>query len=183
MSSSLSSSEQLKENGLRMFREGDTANALQNFREAVVSFKAENELVGAGEMLNNIGVAEGRLRNWQAAGSAFDEALALFRDLGDVNREGQTLANMGDMYAGMKKRDSATLAYQNAGNLLAESGDKARYSQLLRTLSLHHLRQRNWFQSMTDMEKSLSARPRLGIGGYIFRTMIRFALRFMGTQM
>ncbi len=178
----LAQSEQLKETGLQLFRQGDTDAALRSFEEAVSAFEAEGNIVGIGEMLNNIGVAQGRAKNWDEALQAVNRALELFRRSEDLNREGQTLANMGDIYAGMKQKEEAALAYQTASDLLAQSGDKAKQSQVLRALSLHHIRQRHWTLAMATMEKSISARPRPGISGRLFRTLLRFALQLTGYQ-
>ena len=99
-----------------------------------------------------------------------------------MNRHGQALANLADIYAAQGDSEQAASCFGKAAETLAQSGDRARQSQVLRALSLHHLRQARFPQAMLIMEQSLSVRPRIGVGGWLFRWLLRLALRLSGLR-
>jgi len=171
--------DQLKEEGLQQFRRGNYDAALGVFETAVSLYTSANNLSGQAEMLNNIGVIHRMQRNYDAAINALTQAEVLFGQIGDAEQQGMTLGNLGDLYAVQKKQTEAARSYSNASELLARAGARDKQSQVLRALSLMRLRHGQWLQAMIHMEESLSVRPRVGLGGWIFRGLLRFMLRLM----
>ncbi|MDX1689220.1 MAG: tetratricopeptide repeat protein [Candidatus Promineifilaceae bacterium] len=173
-------SDELKEEGLGLFRRGLHDEALEKFEMAAASYAEAGDKAERGEVLNNIGVIHRVRREWQAAIDAFDEAAAIFSEIGDENRRAQVLGNLGDLYAYQGERKEAARHYSDAAELMAQTGDRARQAELLRALSLLRLRQRRVMEAMMLMEQSLSVRPRLNPLQRLFRGLIRFAMRLMG---
>lgn len=173
-------SDELKEEGLGLFRRGLHDEALAKFQKAAASYAEAGEAAGRGEVLNNIGVIRRVQREWEAAIAAFREAEEIFAETGDENRRAQVLGNLGDLYATQGEREKAARHYSDAAELMAQSGDREKQADLLRTLSLLRLRQRRVMEAMVLMEQSLSTRPRLNPMQRLFRGLIRFAMGLMG---
>ena len=173
-------SDELKDEGLGLFRRGLHDEALEKFEQAAASYAEAGEEAGHGEMLNNIGVIRRVQREWDAAIAAFGEAETIFAQTGDENRRAQVLGNLGDLYASQGEREKAARHYSDAAELMAQSGDRKKQAELLRALSLLRLRQWRIMEAMMLMEQSLNVRPRLNVLQRLFRSLIRFAMRLMG---
>jgi tetratricopeptide (TPR) repeat protein len=173
-------SDELKEAGLALFRQGQRQEAIARFEEAAASYAATGNQTGEGEALNNIGVIRRLEREWPAAQQAFQQARALFAGAGDKVREAQVIGNLGDLHAYQGQPEEAARAYSDAAEMMAAAGDREKQAQLLRALSLLRLRQRRVLESMMLMEQSLEARPRLGLPQRVFRALINFMLNLMG---
>ncbi|MCP4426344.1 MAG: tetratricopeptide repeat protein [Chloroflexi bacterium] len=169
-------SDELKEEGLALFRRGDYDGALGAFETAVSIYVAQNDELGQAEALNNMGVIYRVKREWETAVATLQQAAAIFKKMGDANRQAQTLANLGDLQAVQKKRDEAARSYSQAAALFAQHNDPAKQSQVLRALSLLRLRQGQWMNAMMRMEESLTVAPRLGPGKWLLRVLLRLAL-------
>lgn len=148
--------------------------ALTVLQTAVLSPPADP--IAHAELLNNMGVVQRMRRDYSAAQQALTQAQALFAAQGDAGRQGQALANLADVYADQKQRGEAAKAYSQAASLLVQSGDQQRQSQVLRAMSILSMRQQHWIEAMMRMEESLTVKPRLGLGGWLYRALLRFAL-------
>jgi tetratricopeptide (TPR) repeat protein len=166
----------LKEEGLALFKRGETDRALIKFEEAVEAYADVEDDVGQAESLNNIGVIYRLKRKPDAAIDALRRAEAIFARLGDLQRRGQVLGNLGDQHADKRQRDEAARCYSEAAALFSKAGDPDKQSQVLRALSLLRLRQGRWLDALTHMEESLRVRPQIGLGQRLFRGLLRFAL-------
>jgi tetratricopeptide (TPR) repeat protein len=173
-------SDELKEEGLALFRQGRRADAISRFEEAAASYAGAGDSVGEGEALNNLGVIRRLEREWGAAEEAFRRAATLFQEAGDRVREGQVLGNIGDLYAYQGKGDEAGSYYSDAAEIMASAGDREKQAQLLRALSLLRLRQRRMVEAIDLMGQSLDVRPQLSLPNRLFRSLIHFLLRVMG---
>jgi tetratricopeptide (TPR) repeat protein len=172
--------EQLKEQGQELFQRGDYDEALAAFEQAAARFAEQDNPVGQGEMLNNMGVIYRVQREWETAVATLNQAQTLFQQAGDVSRQAQTLGNLGDLHAARKNPDDAARCYSDAAALFAQQGDRDKQSQVLRALSLLRLRQGYWLEAMMRMEESLTVATRLGPGRWLFRWLLRFALGLFG---
>jgi tetratricopeptide (TPR) repeat protein len=167
-------SDELKEAGLALFRQGQRQEAIARFEEAAASYAAAGDKTGEGEACNNIGVIRRLEREWSAAQEAFEQAQALFATTGDAVRQAQVIGNLGDLYAFQGRAEEAAQAYSNAAEMMAAAGDREKQAQLLRALSLLRLRQRRVWESLALMGQSLDVRPRLSFPQRILRGLIRF---------
>ncbi len=174
--------DELKEEGLRLFQAGDYEGALDRFETAVSTYATAENLTGQAEMWNNIGVIQRMRGKHEPARQALTQAADAFAQLGDQNRQAQALGNLGDLYAFTKKPEEAARCYSDAAAIFAQDGDREKQGQVLRALSLMRLRQGRFMQAMMHMEESLTANPRPGFFGSIFRGMLRFVLKLMGAR-
>ena len=173
-------SDELKREGLGLFRRGLHDEALEKFEEAAASYAEEGNKAERAEMLNNIGVIRRVQHRWEAATTAFTKAAAIFSEIGDENGRAQVLGNLGDLYARQGETEKAARHYSDAAELMAKSDDREKQAALLRALSLLRLRQRRLLEAMLLMEQSLNVRPRLNVLQRLFRGLIRFAMGLMG---
>ena len=130
------SGQALKDDGLRLFREGLYDEAAAKFREAQEFFQAEEVGVEAAEMLNNLGVVHRMQGNWDDAIAAFVEAKGNFALLGDRSREAQTLGNLGGLYSSKGDREKSKECLQAAADLFGELGDTQRQGETLLALGV-----------------------------------------------
>ncbi|MFW5942241.1 MAG: tetratricopeptide repeat protein [bacterium] len=173
-------SDELKEEGLALFRRGMHDEALAKFEAAASAYAESGDEAARGEMLNNIGVVQRVRQNWEAAEDAFCDAIDLFEKSGDDHRRAQSLGNLGDLYAFQGQPETAAHYYSEAVELMAASGDREKQAQLLRALSLLRLRQRRFVEAMGLMEQSLQTRPRLNIFQRFFLFLIGIVHRLLG---
>lgn len=164
---------------MQQFQRGEYERALGTFETAVDAYAAQDDVLGQAEMLNNIGVVHRTQRDYEAAHAALKKAATLFAHQGDLNRQAQTLGNMADLFAAEGNRETAARYYSDASELFAREGDGEKQGDVLRALSLMRLQQGQWLESLQLMEKSLSVRSRIGVGGRLFRALLRFALRLL----
>jgi tetratricopeptide (TPR) repeat protein len=173
-------SDELKEAGLVLFRQGQRREAIERFEEAAASYAEAGDKVGEGEAYNNIGVIRRVEREWEQAAAAFARAATLFQEAGDRVREGQVLGNLGDLHAYQGEREETGRYYSDAAAIMAEAGDPEKQAQLLRALSLLRLRQRRVVEAIMLMGQSLEVRPHLSLPQRLFRGLINFMLSVMG---
>jgi len=85
--------ESLKEEGLRLYQQGDYEAAASRFREAEGLFAEAGDLRGQGEMLSNLGVLHLQFQRWTEAQKAFVRANERFLSAGDSLGRAQNLGN------------------------------------------------------------------------------------------
>jgi tetratricopeptide (TPR) repeat protein len=179
-------SEELKQEGLSLFRRRLYDDAVVKFNAAAAVYEEQGDGGSRLEMFNNIGVIRRLQHDWDNALSILNEAEQGFSTLGDPIRHAQVLANVGDVYADRGDREGATRYYGQSAALFAGNAgsqeERAMHSQVLRALSLLHLRQRQWLAAMNLMEQSLTARLRLDPFNWLFRALLRLVLRLSGTK-
>ncbi len=153
-------SEQLKQDGLDLFRRGAYEQACAKFEAAEASFKESGDPVNQGEMLNNLGVVYRYMRRPRESEAAFLQAKTLFARLQDRHREGQVLGNMGDLYETMGERNKAGGYYLEAIEVFEAAQDHDKLAQTLRVMSLMRLRQLRIVEAMAFTRRRLKIKPR-----------------------
>ena len=176
------SPQELKEEGMRLFRQGNHKQALAAFEQATAAFAAQNDVGNQAEMLNNMGVILRVQGEMDTAVATLTQAAALFAQIEDANRHAQTLGNLGDIYANQKKYSEAARHYSDAAAQFAQSNEKENQAQVLRALSLMELRRGQWLAAILRMQESLQVRPRLSLPQQLFKWLLRFASRLLGGQ-
>lgn len=173
-------SDQLKEEGLKLFQQGSHDAALAKFQGALESYTVDNQPAGQAEMLNNIGVIHRIYRNWGEAIVAFSQAELIFKEMGDDNRLAQVWGNLGDLYAFQGEREKAAGYYSDSAEAFSRAKDPGRQSQVLRAMSLLRLRQRRFVEAMRLMAMSQSVLPQPNWLQRLWHGLLRFALRLFG---
>ena len=176
------SPDSLKEEGLRLFNQGDREGALAAFEKAAQAYHDGDDAAGEAEMNNNVGVIYRFKRDWPAALEALQRAEAGFKEAGDRKRQGQVMGNMGDLNASMGEYETAARSYSRSSELLAAAGEGDLQGQVLRAYSLMRLRQRRWIEAIDLMALSIDVRKRPSFGQRIFYQLLQFARRLLGTR-
>lgn len=172
---SLSSPEQLKEEGLKQFKLGNRPQALAAFQEAAGGL--EGDLISQAEMYNNIGVIQRMDRRWQLAEEALLTAAALFEEAGDDLKRAQVLGNLGDLSANRRDYDKAQNYYSESSALFSASSSFEMQADVLRALAIMQIRQRKWWSAVDSLNRSLEVRPRTGIIQKLLSLFLSFALK------
>lgn len=171
---------ELKEQGLHQFKSGQYNEALASFNAAAPLFAIQEDFLGQGEMLNNIGVIHRFQRNYDAAATALHQAHTLFAQAGDVNRQAQTIANLGELHRSQKAYESAGRCYSDASELFAQVGDNDKQAEVLWALSLLRTRQRRWLEAVYIMQDSLKLRPRRSLIQTMLYAFLSLGMRLTG---
>ena len=176
------SPDELKEQGLELFRKGDRDGALTKFDQAAEAYLTDGNHAGAAEMRNNIGVIYRLNRNWPAALEALKEADAGFQEVGDNKRRAQVLGNTGDLSASMRDYESAASYYSESSELFAAEGEGDLQGQTLRAFSLMRMRQRRWIEAIDLMAVSIEVRTHPSVGQRLLYYLLQFGRRLLGTR-
>ena len=169
----------LKDDGLRLYREGDYVEAAAQFEAARRLYADLGDRGLAGEMLNNMGLCYRALKQWAAAGRALEEALAEFREAGDRGREAQTLGNLGALAESRGDRERAAELYEQAVAIFDEVGDTENRAYTLKSLSALQLKQGRHLEALATMDSSLADAPRLSVGQRVLRRLIQWPMRLL----
>ena len=176
----MTTGEQLKKEGMTAFQQKSWSVAVQKFEQAEAQFRIDENSAEQAEMLNNLGVLYKMQGSYDQSLESFENAISLFQSLSLLKEEGQAYGNMGDLHAALKNSKKSVTAYLQSSAKLEDAKAFTEQSQVLRTLSLYHLRQGQWLESVRRMEQSLSMKPRVGIEEWVFRWLLRFAMSLLG---
>lgn len=171
--------DQLKEEGMALFAQGEREQALLRFQEAAQAYTLAGDAGGRAEMQNNMGVIYRLQRKWDAAAQSLTEAAAGFAQVGDDSRRAQVLGNFGDLEAAQGHHQAAGRYYSDAAELFAELGDRMKQSQVLRAYALAELKRRAWVSGLDLMTQSLAANPHPSVVQRLALWFFRLALRLL----
>jgi tetratricopeptide (TPR) repeat protein len=174
------SAQELKEEGLRLFREGLYEEALTKFRQAQEGFAAEGNDIEAAEMVNNLGIIHRMLGQWDEAIAALDEAKATFVRLGDRGREAQSLGNLGGLYASRGERDKATECLRQAADIFDELDDAQHLGETLQALGVQMWKTGDRSGGLAAYEAGLHSLEKPSISQRTLRSLLGLRDRLMG---
>ncbi len=174
------SAQELKEEGLRLFREGLYEEAIDRFKTAQEMFAAEGNDVEVSEMTNNLGVIYRLLGRWDEAIAALEEARDAFVQLEDRDREAQTLGNLGGLYASRGERAKSQEALRQAANIFSELGDDQRHGETLLALGVQMWKTGDRGAGLAAYEAGLQTLPKPTIGQRVLRGLFNFRNRLLG---
>jgi tetratricopeptide (TPR) repeat protein len=163
----------LKEQGIKMFRFGEYAEAMELFQSAHSAYAEVGDAKGQAEMLNNLGAIHTQEERWDEASKAFSEAMAAFESLGDPVGQAQTLGNLGTMYRYRGDSEAAVQHLKQAIDLFHEAGEGAKEAATLRLLSRIRLGQARWLEALHFYDLSLGCVQPPGIKERILRRLLQ----------
>lgn len=172
--------EELKEEGLRLFREGLYEEATARFEQARGMFAAAGDEIEAAEMVNNLGVVHRMQGDWDAAIAALDEAKAIFVRLGDRSREAQALGNLGGLYASKREREKAKECLRQAAEIFAELGDVQRQGETLLALGTQQWKTGDRGGGLGTYEIGLQTLKKPTVGQRTLRGLLNLRNRLLG---
>ena len=173
---------ELKEEGLRLFREGLYKEATAAFEHAQEMFASDGNEAEAAEMANNLGVIRRMQGKWDEAIAALEEARAAFVRLGDRGREAQTLGNLGGLYASVGERDKARECLRHAADIFAESGDTQHQAETLLALGVQAWKTGDRSGGLATYEAGLHALQNPAASQKALRGLLSLRTRLLGRQ-
>ena len=171
---------ELKEEGLRLFREGLYKEATAAFEHAQEMFAGDGNEAEAAEMANNLGVIRRMQGKWDEAIAVLEEARAAFVRLGDRGREAQTLGNLGGLYASVGERDKAKECLRQAADIFAESGDTQHQAETLLALGVQAWKTGDRSGGLATYEAGLHALQNPTAGQKTLRSLLSLRARLLG---
>lgn len=127
----MSTAEELKEQGVRLFQQRDYEAAMRLFQQAREAYTTSGDNAMSAEMLANVGLVHRSLGEHQQALDAMDEALNSFKELDDSKRVAMALGNMGGVYVALGDKEQAYNCYRQAADIFEEIGEKKLYGETL----------------------------------------------------
>jgi tetratricopeptide (TPR) repeat protein len=102
---------------------GEVEAALDKYGE-VLDLLPQDETEASARVLNNMGHANVRIKNFGAAKEAFSEAAEFFRQAGNQLSLGEQLGNIGSVHRDLEEFDEALEIYFEALEIFSRLGDK-----------------------------------------------------------
>jgi len=170
--------ESLKEEGLRLYRQGDYEAAASVFMEAESLFAEAGDLRGQGESLNNLGVLHLRAQRWEEAEKAFEGAKERFISAEDKIGLAQAFGNLGELFRRRGQREEAVDSLKEAANLLREAGEQEKAAKTLELICRIRLEERRWLEALHFYDLSLAAHSG-GIKRTILRPLVKIPLSLL----
>ncbi len=145
----------LKEDGLKLYRDGRYEAAAAKFVEAQQAFAAEGNAKEAAECSNNRGVCWRQAARFDEAAAAFEEARAAFQALNDSMGEAQVLGNLAALADSRGDAQQALDWYQQAVERFEQLNAQAYVKDTYTAISKLKLKQRDFMGAITSFDASL----------------------------
>ncbi|CAG0936942.1 hypothetical protein TFLX_05839 [Thermoflexales bacterium] len=151
----MSDANNLKEEGLKLYRAGRYEEAAAKFAEAQLGFANESNPQEVAECANNRGVCWRQAAKFEEATAAFEEARPLFQGLNDLVGEGQVVGNLATLVESQGDKQRAAELYQEAIDLFTKADAKDYIKDTYTALSKLKLKQRDVVGAMTAFDAGL----------------------------
>lgn len=151
----MSSTIDVKEEGLKLYRAGRYEEAAAKFAEAQLGFANEGNHKEVAECANNRGVCWRQAAKFEEAIAAFEEARPLFQGLNDLVGEGQVVGNLAAVVESQGDKQRAAELFQEAIDLFTQAGAKDYAKDTYTALSKLKLKQRDVVGAMTAFDSGL----------------------------
>ena len=171
------SSKQLQEQGVALFRKGKFETALQKFNEALQA--AADQAKQAAEIYNDMGVTHRQLADYAAAHQALAEAMTLFTQLQDKKGEAQTLGNRASVYEAEGRLDEAVDTYKKSAAMLEEVGESEMAMYVWQAVSRLRTKQGQYIAAIGAYEEGIENMPE----GSLKRKVLRQILKLPGSML
>jgi two-component SAPR family response regulator/tetratricopeptide (TPR) repeat protein len=93
---------------------GDVEPAKTSYQEALKIWRAEKNLYGQADALNNLAVLYHQLGEYELASESYEEGLACARQSHNERAEALILTGLGDLYSEIEEFEAASQAYEQA---------------------------------------------------------------------
>jgi tetratricopeptide (TPR) repeat protein len=178
----MSTANELKEHGLRLFREDKLPEAAEQFQAAAEAYQGAGDELSAAEMRNNVCVVRLAEKNWDAALAAVEGTPELFARQGQRLRQAQALSNLAAAHDGAGRLDQAASLYEQAIDLYKELGDTENRAACWKALSNLQVKQDNKLQALASMQAGLSLQSELSPKEKTLKGLIDQAFKLMNTR-
>ncbi len=146
---------QLKDDGLKLYREARYEEAAAKFVEAQQAFVAAGDAKEAAECINNRGVCWRQAAKFDEATAAFEEARSAFQGLNDSMGEGQVLGNLAALADSKGNGKQALELYQQAVEIFEKLDAQDYVKDTYTAISKLQLKQRNFMGAIASFDAGL----------------------------
>ncbi|RME48286.1 MAG: tetratricopeptide repeat protein, partial [Caldilineae bacterium] len=171
--------EQLQQEGVNAFRQGDYETAQARFEAMIAAAEAENNPAKAAEGLNDLGVVRKQLGDLPGAFEALEKALAYYQDADDERGEAQVLGNLGMVEEAAGRYEDAVQSYLDSAAIFEELGDDEMAMYAWQALSRLKLRQKEWVSAIAAYEEGIAHLPDSSIKKKLLQKLLQFPGKFM----
>jgi len=147
--------DELKDQGIKQYTEGDYEAAEQTFRQAAAAYEQAGAADSLAEMQVNLGLALHSLGQHDAALEQMSAAHQVFAGMNDRLRTAQALGNMARVYAKLDNTEQALTNYREASGLFMELGDETSYGQTVLAIADLELRSGQLLKAAATYEVGL----------------------------
>ena len=142
--------------------QGQYAQALNFFQQALVIVREVGNRMGEGTTLNNLGVLSHNRGQHPQALDFYQQALVVQREVGDRAGEGTTLNNLGDLYLTQRQYAQALNFFQQALSIHREVGDRTSEGIILNNLGGIYAEQGQYAQALDFYQQALDIHREVG---------------------
>jgi tetratricopeptide (TPR) repeat protein len=146
---------QLKEEGMKLYREARYEEAAAKFVEAQQAAVAAGDQKEAVECINNRGVCWRQAAKLDEATAAFEEARTAFQALGDSLGEGQVIGNLAALAESKGDIRQAMELYQQAADVFEQLDAQEYVKDTYTALSKLKLKQRDFMGAIATFDAGL----------------------------
>ena len=146
---------QIKDDGMKLYRDGRYEEAAAKFVEAQQAFAAEGNAKEAAECINNRGVCWRQAAKFDEATAAFEEARAAFQALNDSMGEAQVLGNLAALADSSGDGKQALDLYQQAVEIFEKLNAQDYVKDTYTAISKLKLKQRDFMGAITSFDAGL----------------------------
>lgn len=168
----MTSADELKEQGVTLFNQHDYESASRLFHEALDAYKADEDADMVAEMYVNIGLTHSALGENQQALDYMQDALRHFQETKDELRTAQVLGNLGGVYSALEDKERAINAYRQASDVFLELGEDDFYAQTLLAVARLHFQSGKIFEGAMNYNIGLEALEERSFGQKITKTIM-----------
>ena len=168
--------QQLAEQGKQAFSAQNFDQAASFFTEAASAYQAQDDVLNAAEMKNNLSVALLKAGNAQAAYEVAAGTDEIFAQAGDVNRQAMAFGNQAAALEALKKLDQALEAYERSAALFAEAGESEMRSMVLQSAAAIKLRRGKVVDSALSMIGSVESTKKPNLLQRFLKLILRIKL-------
>lgn len=151
----MSTGNELKIKGMRLFQEKHYDQAIETFRDAVNAFEGEENADQVAEMQVNLGLSLRNAKHYEDAIEEMQKGLQYFREHGDQHREAQALANAATAYAELDEKEQAETMYRTAAQIFRELGDDDSYGETILALADMQFHSGDYVLAVSTFEEGL----------------------------
>jgi tetratricopeptide (TPR) repeat protein len=174
------SPEYLKDQGLKLFFDGQYPLSIAHFERARDGFLAHGDQAQAGEMLNNLGVVYQKIGRWNEATRVLGDARTLFARLGDAGREAQAVGNLGSLHVAHGDRKRGLGLLQEAAEMFRMLGEREMQSATLRALSRAYFGRADMSHALSYYEAALAVLEHPSTRDRALRGLLSVPSRMLG---
>ncbi|MBI9044711.1 MAG: tetratricopeptide repeat protein [Anaerolineaceae bacterium] len=118
--------QELLDQGNALYNAGDYPGAIEKYQAAAEKFKEENNPSGQAIAFNNMGMASGKLLQYENAIEFFNFGLNILVEIEDISGQAVLTTNLGDAYFRLSRFPESLEAYQQSYKFRDQLGDERR---------------------------------------------------------